>query len=629
MAWIYQGFCLIFLSVSVYSECRPEFYEDTFFQGGDISVVFAPDATYCQTVCTYDPSCLFFTFFPDDWKKETERFACFLKDSKKGILPNVTLKGAVSGYSLKQCNPKSNACTFDIYTGLDMIGTNYNVTTEANVEKCQDRCTNDLFCQFFTFATDTFHSVALRNKCYLKYSKKGTPTRIRLLDNVVTGFSLQVCGLSNIDCLSDIHQNTEFEGDNITSVFAPDATICQKICTFYPNCLFFTFYNKLWNVPSERYLCFLKASKTGKPTAPQTKENTLSGFSLLRCRELLSACHLSVFSDVAFLGDELLVAYVTEQIGCQQLCTKTIRCQFFTYNSAPEECRKKQCKCYLRLSSNGFPTGIQHRLGWVSGFSKRICKIATNDVCGQSGKNDSRIIGGKPSSIEKWPWQVSLHIEGHPSSRHICGGSIINSRWIVTAAHCIPEQFKRNDIWITYGGISNQSNINKITPSFTVKQIVIHPLYKVAEIGYDIALFQLETPIPYTVVQKPICLPSKTFRNNIYSACTITGWGYTNERGTVENVLQEAKVPLLSNEECQTYYRNYRITDLMLCAGYEQGGIDACKGDSGGPLVCKQNQIWYLVGITSWGEGCGRPGQPGVYTKVSKFRDWILETTKQ
>lgn len=627
MAWIYQAFCLLFLSVSVYSECRPEFYKDTFFQGGDISAVFAPNAKYCQTVCTYNPRCLFFTFLPADWKKETERFACFLKDSEKGMLPKVLLTGAVSGNSLKQCNPSENDCTFEVYPGLDMIGTNYNVTTEVSEEKCQEKCTNDIFCQFFTYTTNTFHSEEFRNKCYLKYTIKGTPTRIRALANVVSGFSLQVCGLSNIGCMSDIFQELEFSGDNITSVYAPDPHTCQNLCTFYPNCLFFTFFSKHLNVPSQRYLCFLKTSKTGRPTTPQSRENAISGFSLLSCKNINSVCQPSVFSNVDFLGNELNVTYVNEQKACQQLCTNTIRCQFFTYASA-EGCRQNQCKCYLKLSSNGLPTGIRPRIGGISGFSERLCKTS-DAVCGKSVKNETKIVGGKNSSAENWPWQLSLHIKELRGSRHVCGGSIINNQWIVTAAHCIPEQFKRKDIWIVYAGITDQSDINKNTPFYKVKQIIVHPLYKAAEMGFDIALFKLETPLPYNDYQKPICLTPKGFRSDMYSFCWISGWGYTQERGKVANVLQDANVPLISSEDCQANYRAYRITNLMVCAGYQQGGVDACKGDSGGPLVCKYSKTWYLTGITSWGEGCGRSGQPGVYTKVSEFRDWILETIEQ
>lgn len=97
--------------------------------------------------------------------------------------------------------------------------------------------------------------------------------------------------------------------------------------------------------------------------------------------------------------------------------------------------------------------------------------------------------------------------------------------------------------------------------------------------------------------------------------------------GRVEDILQKVTVPLMSKEECQARYRKRRIDDKEICAGYDEGGKDACKGDSGGPLSCRHEEVWYLVGITSWGEGCARPQQPGVYTKVVEFSDWILEKT--
>ncbi|ELW47048.1 Cytochrome P450 4V2 [Tupaia chinensis] len=98
--------------------------------------------------------------------------------------------------------------------------------------------------------------------------------------------------------------------------------------------------------------------------------------------------------------------------------------------------------------------------------------------------------------------------------------------------------------------------------------------------------------------------------------------------GEIQNILQKVTIPLVTNEECQKRYRNYEVTKQMVCAGYKEGGKDACKGDSGGPLVCKHNGIWQLVGITSWGEGCGAREKPGVYTKVAEYVDWILEKTQ-
>lgn len=133
----------------------------------------------------------------------------------------------------------------------------------------------------------------------------------------------------------------------------------------------------------------------------------------------------------------------------------------------------------------------------------------------------------------------------------------------------------------------------------------------------------------YTEFQKPICLPSKDDGNIIYTNCWVTGWGYNKEKGEIQNILQKTRIPLVTNEECQKRYKDYVITKQMICAGYKEGGKDACKGDSGGPLVCKHNGMWRLVGITSWGEGCARKEQPGVYTKVAEYVDWILEKTQK
>ncbi|KAM4807670.1 plasma kallikrein [Rhinophrynus dorsalis] len=609
-------------------ECISEIYQNVYFRGGDISSVFAPDVEYCQLACTFNPRCLMFSYLPASWHAQNERFACFLKDSVTSILPKMTLAGAISGHSLKQCSTKISVCHDKIFTGIDMIGTNYNITTVTNVQQCKEQCTNDIHCQYYTYVTEAFHSVQLRNKCYFKYSTKGMPTRIRNLDNIISGFSLKSCGKSSLGCKTDLFRGMIFYGENLTSVFAPDVHTCQKICTYYPNCLFFTFLTKEWKEPLQRNLCYIKTSKSGLPEDGILQDHTISGFSLLTCKFSPSVCPLPVHQDVDFLGEDLLVEDANGEKDCQQLCTNNIRCQFFTYRPLQSSCAQNKCKCHLKISNSGLPTGIQHGRGGISGFSLRLCKTKTATGCGQPIELGSRIVGGMNSSIGEWPWQVTMQLKLTASyKRHTCGGSIISNHWIATAAHCV-VQFHLPQMWAIYTGIVKLSDITPSTPFFEIEQIIIHPLYIGAANGSDIALLKLKTPIPFNENQQAICLPPKKTELVIPNTCWITGWGFREESGSPENILQKAEVPPMSTDECQSNYKLSKISSKVLCAGYKHGKIDSCKGDSGGPLACEIDKTWYLVGITSWGEGCARPGKPGVYTRVFEFLDWIHEQTK-
>ncbi|XP_027650737.1 coagulation factor XI isoform X3 [Falco peregrinus] len=432
--------------------------------------------------------------------------------------------------------------------------------------------------------------------------------------------------MQTYDCQMDIFEDQEFSGMNITSFFTPDISVCQTICTYFPKCLFFTFFTREWQIKSQRNLCLLKTSTNGIPEALTSRENALSGFGLLNCRRSFPACTSRTYMHMDFLGDELNVTYTKGHRACQQVCTDVVRCQFFTYFPLQDSCNEeRKCECHLRMSSNGSPVEIVHGPGRISGYSLRLCKKKASTVCMQHSARTIRIVGGTDSSPGEWPWQVSLHVK-LPRQRHLCGGSIISNQWVLTAAHCVMS-LENPNIWRVYAGILKQSEINEDTPFFKVEEIIVHPQYKYAQTGYDIALMKLDKPMNFTDLQLPICLPSKEDANILYTDCWVIGWGYRKEKGRVEDILQKATVPLMSREECQARYRKHRIGDKVICAGYDEGGRDACKGDSGGPLSCRHEEVWYLVGITSWGEGCARPRQPGVYTKVAEYSDWILEKT--
>uniref|UniRef100_A0A8C0C1J4 Coagulation factor XI n=1 Tax=Buteo japonicus TaxID=224669 RepID=A0A8C0C1J4_9AVES len=519
---IFYAFCY---SVS---ECVTQLYENTYFQGGDLATVFTPSANYCQVVCTYHPTCLLFTYLPAAWTKDpAKRFSCYLKDSDTEMLPKVDMEGAISGHSLKQCNIQISACSPDVHIGLDMEGKIDDVTMADSYQQCQKRCTNDNHCHFFTYASETFHNASFRKKCFLKHTNVGTPTSIKVLDEVVSGFSLKPCQLSEIDCQTDIFEDQEFSGINITSFFTPDISVCQTICTYFPRCLFFTFFSKEWQLESQRNLCLLKTSTSGIPEALISQENAVSGFGLLNCRRSFPACNSRTYMHMNFLGDELNVTYTKGHRACQQVCTDVIRCQFFTYFPLQDSCNEeRKCECHLRMSSNGSPVEIVHGPGRISGYSLRLCRKKAS-----TGKT-IRIVGGTDSSPGEWPWQVSLHVK-LSRQRHLCGGSIISNQWILTAAHCNPN------IWRVYAGILKQSEINEDTPFFKVEEIIVHPQYKYAQTGYDIALMKLDKPMNFTDLQLPICLPSKEDANILYTDCWVIGWGYRKEKGTDKHLNSE------------------------------------------------------------------------------------------
>ncbi|XP_073075231.1 plasma kallikrein isoform X1 [Manis javanica] len=611
MILLRQAASFICLFATVSCGCLTQLYENTFFRGGDVTAMFTPNAQYCRMMCTFHPRCLLFSFLPANSTNDTDkRFGCFLKDSVTGTLPRMSRTNAISGHSLKQCGQQISACHQDIHEGIDMRGVNFNVSRVKSAEECQDRCTHHIRCQFFTYATQTFHNAEYRNKCLLKYSLQGTPTSIKVVADVASGFSLGPCAHSNLGCHRDIFQHLAFSDVDVARVITPDAFVCRTICTYRPDCLFFTFYTNARSPESQRNVCVLKTSQSGTPSTPTPQENAVSGHSLLTCKQTLpEPCHSKVYSGVAFEGEELNVTFVKGVNACQETCTKMIRCQFFTYSLLPEDCRGDKCKCSLRLSLDGAPTRITYGTQASSGYSLRLCKGQDDSVC---PKSDTRIVGGTHSSLREWPWQVSLQVKLKEQS-HVCGGAIIRRR--------LPTL----DVWRVYGGILNLSEITNETHFSQIREIIIHQNYKLSGTGHDIALLKLEHPLNYTEFQKAICLPSKDDTNRIYNDCWVTGWGFTEENGTIQNTLQKANIPLVTNEECQRSYRDYEITKQMICAGYKEGGKDACKGDSGGPFVCKHNKMWHLVGITSWGEGCARREQPGVYTKVAEYVDWILE----
>ncbi|XP_038610497.1 transmembrane protease serine 5 [Tachyglossus aculeatus] len=234
----------------------------------------------------------------------------------------------------------------------------------------------------------------------------------------------------------------------------------------------------------------------------------------------------------------------------------------------------------------------------------------------------ARIVGGHDAPQGRWPWQASLFL----GSRHMCGGTVLAPRWVVTAAHCM-DRLTHRPGWRVIAGLVTRA-LRKPHTGAVVEEITLHPQYSPRSHDYDIALLRLQTPLNFSNAVGAVCLPK--YQQNIPwgTGCWVSGWGHTaTNTMPPAPMLQDTLVPLISTSLCNSS-RVYagEITARMLCAGYLDGKADACQGDSGGPLVCPDEEVWRLVGIVSWGRGCAEPNHPGVYAKVTEFLDWIHGT---
>ncbi|CAH8541989.1 unnamed protein product [Heterobilharzia americana] len=236
----------------------------------------------------------------------------------------------------------------------------------------------------------------------------------------------------------------------------------------------------------------------------------------------------------------------------------------------------------------------------------------------------SRIVGGQITTPGQWPWMATIR----EKNEFRCGASLIDSQWLLTAAHCFPKQVDLSDWKINIGDFYINW-IDEEEISFNISSILIHPNYRLNRAyDYDFALVKTALPMQYSTKRTPICLFNSTMiSKDQLSHCYVAGWG-NSEDSPVSNALRHLNVQLLDLSECnQTEAYKGRLTERMTCAGYLTGGKDACKGDSGGPLMCQLNsttdQLWYQVGVVSFGKSCAAPGTPGVYSNVTFAIDWI------
>lgn len=223
---------------------------------------------------------------------------------------------------------------------------------------------------------------------------------------------------------------------------------------------------------------------------------------------------------------------------------------------------------------------------------------------------ETRIVGGQPAG--SIPWYTALYSGGF-----YCGASVIDAHWVITAAHCVAG---RN----TVSGIVNPPTIDTTGPVWSASgaNIIINPSYDGSTEVYDYALIHVTgttftSSIPYTSTNPPL-----------YTTENIYGYGTISSGGSDPLVLQAAQVSDLAGTSgsCGSYPPNEYLPTTMMCSGVVNGGVDTCQGDSGGPLTAL-GDVEKLVGLTSWGYGCGQAAYPGVYSRIATVASWIEATT--
>jgi len=402
--------------------------------------------------------------------------------------------------------------------------------------------------------------------------------------------------------------------------------------------------------------------------------------------------------------------------GCFRECRKTEGCMAFDFPRKPKRGKVNKCNLFREGCRR-----TKHKIKQlylckyvapkikISKFNLPKKLKINEPICGKPAKDaQGRVIGGKPAVRGQFPWQVGIMrktthssfketqfskfrggVQGqhwYGSAKNLfahCGGSLLNNRYVLTAAHCFSNDAnnyeplnpkiekmlnpKRYQVLLGRNDLSEKGadENRKGSARMGIKRIILHPdwdPYKNSgdsesnHYDNDIALLELNKDVKYGDFIKPVCIPrtEAKIRKMKSESCRISGWGHTvrpqNAKGNVneynkvslEEVLQFATFPIVDWHNCSDIFLKKwsgynRLTKNQFCAGVADGSKDACQGDSGGPFVCSEKsgkkaagkEKYFQLGVVSFGTDCGRKNVFGQYTKVIKYAEWIEKHAKK
>jgi len=281
----------------------------------------------------------------------------------------------------------------------------------------------------------------------------------------------------------------------------------------------------------------------------------------------------------------------------------------------------------------GQPRGVQYGYNPIGLEVEPQCGVKFGGALlgrGHSGRDlDS------DSEYGEYPWHVGLLATVEGDTDYVCGGALIDSEHILTAAHCV-KSFYPHELLVRVGDWDVNSNMEPYPhKDMAVSDIFIHERFFAGSLHNDLALIRLLTPLSWADMPHvaPACLPQPQ-QSYTGTRCWVTGWGQDafHTQGELQARLQEVDVPVVGHRTCEKALRRqgglgrrFNLHPGSVCAGGE-AGKDACSGDGGGPLVCQVGDSMELAGLVSWGVGCGKQGVPGVYTNIAAYVHWIRET---